>query len=32
VLPPDGRTVPEFYNPADVWSPEARERWRIARG
>jgi len=32
VLPPGARAVPEFYDPAEVWSPEARERWRIARG
>ena len=27
VLPDDADAVPEFYNPADVWSPEARARW-----
>lgn len=27
ILPSDALVVPEFYNPADVWSPEARTRW-----
>jgi hypothetical protein len=27
VLPADALAVAEFYNPADVWSPEARTRW-----
>lgn len=27
VLPPGAIAVPEFYNPADVWPPEARSRW-----
>lgn len=28
-LPPAAKAVAEFYNPADVWSPEARARWRV---
>ena len=28
ILPPGAKAVPAFYNPADVWSPESRERWR----
>jgi len=32
VLPTGARAVAEFYDPAEVWSPEARERWRVARG
>jgi hypothetical protein len=32
VLPSDAPAVAEFYDPAEVWSPEARERWRTARG
>lgn len=27
VLPPNALAVPEFYNPAEVWSPEASTRW-----
>jgi hypothetical protein len=27
-LPSAAKAVSEFYNPADVWSPESRERWR----
>jgi hypothetical protein len=27
VLPPDARAVPEFYKPAEQWSPESRARW-----
>ena len=30
-LPPDARAVPEFYNPADVWTLEARQRWQATR-
>lgn len=26
-LPREALAVPEFYNPADVWSPAMRERW-----
>jgi hypothetical protein len=28
VLPPGAKAVPEFYNPADVWTPECRARWK----
>lgn len=28
VLPPDARSVPEFYNAADVWTVESRQRWQ----
>ena len=27
-LPSGAKAVPAFYNPADVWSSESRERWR----
>ena len=27
-LPPGAKAVPEFCNPAEVWSPEARARWK----
>lgn len=27
-LPQDAKVVPEFYDPAQVWSPDARARWR----
>jgi hypothetical protein len=27
-LPSGAKVVSEFYNPADVWPPESRERWR----
>ena len=27
-LPPGAKAVPEFYNPAEVWTPEARARWK----
>ena len=27
-LPLDAKVVPEFYDPAQVWSPDARARWR----
>jgi hypothetical protein len=27
-LPSGAKAVPAFYNPADVWSPESRDRWR----
>lgn len=27
VLPPDQLAVPEFYDPAEVWSPDMRARW-----
>jgi hypothetical protein len=29
-LPEGARSVPEFYSPAEMWSPESRERWRKA--
>lgn len=28
VLPPGSKAVAEFYNPADVWTPECRARWK----
>jgi hypothetical protein len=28
VLPSGAKAVSAFYNPAEVWSPESRERWR----
>lgn len=28
VLPTGAKAVPEFYNPADVWTPECRARWK----
>jgi hypothetical protein len=31
-LPPDAKAVPEFYDPAAVWSPASLERRRIMRG
>jgi hypothetical protein len=27
-LPADARAVPEFYDRAQVWSPDALERWK----
>lgn len=27
-LPPGAKAVPEFYNRADVWTPESRQRWK----
>ena len=27
-LPPGAKAVPEFYKPAEVWTPEARQRWK----
>ena len=27
-LPPTARAVPEFYDPAEVWTPECRQRWK----
>jgi hypothetical protein len=27
ILPADALAVPEFYNPGEVWSPSARDRW-----
>ena len=30
-LPPGAKVYAEFYNPAEVWSGEARERFRAAR-
>ena len=27
-LPPGAKAVPEFYNPAEVRTPEARARWK----
>jgi hypothetical protein len=27
VLPAGARAVPEFYKPAEEWSPESRQRW-----
>lgn len=27
-LPAGARAFPEFYDPAEIWSPEACERWR----
>jgi hypothetical protein len=27
-LPPGAKAVPEFYKPADVWSPECSQRWK----
>ncbi|HEX4104972.1 MAG TPA: GFA family protein [Rhizomicrobium sp.] len=32
VLPEGAKAYPEFYQFADVWSPESRERARVARG
>ncbi|MDF2234926.1 GFA family protein [Albimonas sp. CAU 1670] len=29
--PPDATTFAEYYDPAEVWSAEARARWRAAR-
>ena len=31
-IPPDMKSVPEFYNRAEVWSEEAQARWRATRG
>jgi hypothetical protein len=31
VLPPGAQAVPEFYDPARVWSPEMRERFAAAK-
>jgi hypothetical protein len=31
VLPPGARAVPEFYDPAAVWSPESRARFAAVR-
>ena len=31
-LPEDARVFEEFYNPAEVWSDEARARWKAAKG
>ncbi len=28
ILPPGARAAPEYYNPAEVWTIEARERWK----
>ncbi len=28
VIPPGMRAVPEFYDAADVWTPENRARWK----
>ena len=28
-LPAGAKAVPEFYDPAAVWPPEARERWQV---
>jgi len=28
MLPPGAKAVPEFYNPAEVWTLEASERWK----
>ena len=30
-LPPGAKAVPEFYDPATVWSAASRERWRMLR-
>jgi hypothetical protein len=30
-LPPDAKAVPEFYDPAVVWSPASLERRRTMR-
>jgi hypothetical protein len=30
VLPPGARAFAEFYNPKEIWSAEARERWAAA--
>lgn len=30
VIPPGAKAVPEFYDPEQVWTPEALERRRIA--
>ena len=27
-LPPGAMAVPEFYDPAEVWTPESRQRWK----
>lgn len=27
-LPPGAKAVPEFYKPAEIWTPEARQRWK----
>lgn len=27
-LPPGAKAVPEFYKPAEVWTPESRQRWK----
>jgi hypothetical protein len=27
-LAPGAKAVPEFYNPADVWPPDTRARWK----
>ncbi len=31
-LPPDAVAVPEYYRASEHWSPESRERVRVARG
>jgi len=30
-LPPDAKVFPEFYDPRDMWSDEARARHRAVR-
>jgi len=32
VLPEGAKDYPEFYEYADVWSPESRARFKAARG
>ena len=27
-LPPGAMAVPEFYDPAEIWVPESRQRWK----
>ncbi len=31
VLPPNAKSVPEFYNVPEVWSAEQMQRWRAAK-